>query len=85
MRLFLRVVKAHNDEDALAKLKPVGFGIAECDGMAIFEAISYEKIFECFTDEEAKKIMGADEDNFLDKSRSVAFASQIVGIFDDPS
>lgn len=40
--------------------------------MATFEAESYEKIMECFMDEEYNRVVVPDEESFLDRKRSVA-------------
>ena len=77
--------KAHGNSEALEQLKQVGFPVAEADGMAIFEAVSYEKIFECFTDDEYKKVVVPDEEKFLDRGKSLAFPAGIVNVFDDPT
>ena len=53
--------------------------------MAIFEAKSYKKIFEVFTDEDYKKTVVPDEEKFLDKGNSVAIPLDIVPIFDNPT
>lgn len=66
-------------------MKELGLAVVECDGIAIFEAPSYEKIFECFSDDDYKKVIVPDEEKFLDRSRTVAFPMDIVPIFDDPT
>ena len=53
--------------------------------MAIFEAKSYERLFEIFSDEEYEKIVVPDEEKFLDRGKSVAFPLDIIPIFDDPT
>ncbi|MCJ1458969.1 hypothetical protein MMC28_009346 [Mycoblastus sanguinarius] len=82
---LLSYEQAHGNSEALEQLKQVGFPVAEADGMAIFEAVSYEKIFECFTDDEYKKVVVPDEEKFLDRGKSLAFPAGIVNVFDDPT
>lgn len=59
--------------------------MADCDGIAVFEAPTYEKLFECFQDEDYKKTVVPDEEKFLDRARTTAFPVDIVPIFDDPT
>ena len=66
-------------------LKHAGFPVADCDGFASFEGPSYEKIFECFQDEEYLNIVVPDEEKFLDKGRSFAIPVDIVPVFEDPT
>jgi len=77
--------QAHGNTEALQQLKDASFPNLEADGMAIFEASSYEKIFEVFTDEDYKKTVVPDEEKFLNKSKSLAFPADIVPVFDDPT
>lgn len=77
--------QAHNNTEALQHLKDTGFPNLEADGMAIFEASSYKKIFEVFTDDDYKKIVVPDEEKFLNKSKSLGFPADIVPGFDDPT
>ena len=53
--------------------------------MAIFDAVSFEKISEVFADKEYKDVVIPDEEKFLDRKKAVAWPAQIVDIFDDPS
>ncbi|KAK4693959.1 hypothetical protein P7C71_g3529, partial [Lecanoromycetidae sp. Uapishka_2] len=53
--------------------------------VAIYEASSYEKLFECFEDEEFVKTVTPEEEKLLDGKRSLAFPVDIVSIFDDPT
>ena len=62
-----------------------GWPHMDCDGMAIFEASSYQKIFEVFMDDDYKKIVVPDEEKFLDKSKSLAFPADVISVFDDPT
>lgn len=78
-------MKAHNNEEMSKQLKGMGFPSADCDGMAIFEAYSYEKIAECFQDEDYKKEVIPDEEKFLDRGRSMAFPADLVSVIDDPT
>lgn len=75
---------AHANGDALQQLKETGFGTIEADGIAIFEANTYEKMYEIFTDEDLKKTVVSDEEQFLDRGKSLAIPLDIVPIFDDP-
>ena len=69
----------------MGQLKEVGFPTTNCDGMAIFEAATWDKLFEVFKDEEYVKTAIPDEEIFLDRSKTQAFPSTLVGVFDDPS
>ena len=53
--------------------------------MAIFEAVSWDKLTEVFTDQEYIDKVIPDEEKFLDRSRSQAFPSNMVDVFDDPT
>ena len=66
-------------------LNQFSFPCVDYDGMATFEAASYEKIFECFQDEEYHKVVVPDEEKFIDKGRSKAFPVDIVDVIDDPT
>ena len=66
-------------------LKHAGAPLGDCDGIAIFEGPSYEKIFETFQDEEYQKTVIPDEEKFLDRARSTAIPVDIVPVFDDPT
>ena len=37
--------------------------------IAVYEALSYEKIFECLEDEEFRKVIAPEEEKLLDQSR----------------
>lgn len=69
----------------MEQLKGVGFPTIACDGMAIFEAASFEKIFEVFQDQEYIDTVIPDEENFLDRKKSQAFPATLATVFDEPS
>jgi len=69
----------------LQQLKAAGFPNLEADGMAIFEAPTYEKIFKVFQDEDYNKIVVPDEERFLNRGKSLAFPADVIPIFDDPT
>lgn len=52
------------------------------DGLAIFEAESYDKIIEVFTSEEYKKNAIPDEEKFLDRSKIICFPADLVTVID---
>jgi len=69
----------------LQLLKDSGYPVADCDGIAIFEAPSYAKIIECFKDDEYQKAVEPDEDKFMDRTRTTAIPVDIISIFSDPT
>ena len=77
--------QSHGDEEVMGQLKEVGFPTMTCDGMAIFEAANWDKLFEVFKDEEYVKTAIPDEEKFLDRSKNQALPSTLVGVFNDPS
>ncbi|KAF6226592.1 hypothetical protein HO173_012491 [Letharia columbiana] len=82
---LLTYEQCHVNGEALKELETKGFPLEGCDGIAIYEALSYDKIFECLNDEEFRKIIAPEEEKLLDESRSLAFPVDIVSIFDDPT
>ncbi|KAJ7364155.1 hypothetical protein DFH08DRAFT_267430 [Mycena albidolilacea] len=63
---LLKIEQAHVNESVIAHLTQMPFGPSEWDGIAIFEAESYAKIFEVFQNEEYQKKIIPDNDVFLD-------------------
>ena len=59
--------------------------MADYDGLAIFDAVSFDKIREVFEDKEYNEVVVPDEEKFLDRKRALVWPSQIVDIFDDPT
>ncbi|KAF5344905.1 hypothetical protein D9758_011552 [Tetrapyrgos nigripes] len=51
-------------------LQSLGAALIECDGVAIIEAESYEKLLELFNDAQFKAIVEPDEEKFLDRSKT---------------
>lgn len=66
-------------------MKDSGYPVADYDGIAIFEGPSYEKIIECFKDEEYQKVVEPDADKFMDRTRTTAVPMDIFSIFSDPT
>ncbi|KAJ6571157.1 hypothetical protein B0H19DRAFT_1129310 [Mycena capillaripes] len=62
------VHKAHTNDQMLQSISKAGFKVAEWDGMAIFEAESYEKLMEIFTNEEFLKVVIPDAGKVMDAS-----------------
>ncbi|CDO76017.1 hypothetical protein BN946_scf184665.g9 [Trametes cinnabarina] len=56
----------------------LGFDVVQYRGIAVFEAQSYEKIFEVFQSEEYKRIVLPDEANFIERSKTGFVAGDIV-------
>ena len=48
--------------------------------MAIFEAESFERIMECFMDEEYNRVVVPDDECFLDRERSIAVPVDLATI-----
>ncbi|KAM0802527.1 hypothetical protein BDR22DRAFT_103772 [Usnea florida] len=82
---LLTYEQCHVNGEALKELETKGFPLEGCDGIAIYEALSYEKLFECLNDEEFRKVVGPEEEKLLDESKSLAFPVDIMSIFDDPT
>ena len=66
----------------MQRFSAVGFPICDFDGIAIFKAESYEKILECFTNEEYLTVVVPDEEKFLDRDRIAILPSDLVTIID---
>lgn len=72
--------QVHNNELPMGKLRTMGFNVPNFDGMAIFEATSYNQILECFKDEEYKRVVIPDEEKFMDRGRTIAVPADVVGV-----
>ena len=59
--------------------------MADYDGIAVFDAVSLEKIMEVFEDSEYKEKVIPDEENFIDRKKVFAFPAEIVSVLSDPS
>ena len=57
--------------------------MADYDGYAVFDAPSVEKLAEIFDDKEYKEVIHADEENFIDRKRTVLFTAQVVPVLTD--
>lgn len=51
-------------------------------GMAIFEAESFEKLIEVFTDAEYLAVVVPDEDNFFDRTKSPLISGEFTTFLD---
>lgn len=60
----------------------MGFATSAFHGIALFEAESYEKILEVFTSQEYQNIGFPDEQNFLDRSKTVFFPGTLITYID---
>ena len=60
----------------------MGFSLPTWRGIAVFEAESYEKILEVFTSQEYQNIGFPDEQNFLDRSKTVFFPGTLITYID---
>lgn len=49
-------------------------------GMAIFEAESYEKVFEVFTHPDYQRVVVPDEARFFDRSKTAMIAGELATI-----
>ncbi|KAL7281347.1 hypothetical protein PYCCODRAFT_1364835 [Trametes coccinea BRFM310] len=56
----------------------MGFDVVQYRGIAVFEAESYEKIFEVFQSEEYKRVVLPDEANFIERSKTGFVAGDLV-------
>lgn len=57
-------------------------GTMDCDGIAVFEAESYEKILAVFSSQEYHQKAVPDEENYLDRSRIFTFPADLVTVID---
>lgn len=48
--------------------------------MSVFEAVSYNKILECFTDEEYRRVGIPDEERFVDRGRTIAMPGDLFDV-----
>ena len=64
---LLKYEQCHQNAAQLQKFKDAGFTVPDFDGIAIFEAESYDKIMAVFTSEEYKTKAIPDEENYLDR------------------
>ncbi|KAJ7455336.1 hypothetical protein B0H11DRAFT_252492 [Mycena galericulata] len=68
----LKYEQGHVNEPMLLQLvAAMGLTKPEWDGLVVFEAESYAKIFEIFQNEEYLKVLVPDEKRFIDREASV--------------
>jgi len=79
------VEQSHRNEGQMARLQSMGYALGDFDGIAIFEAPSYEKIMEVFADEEYKKVVKPEQEKCVDVKRITAFPCDLVDIFNEPT
>ena len=71
------------DRDALQVVQGYGLQVADYDGYVVYDAPSMEKLTEVFEDKEYKEVVQADEENFVDRKRTVLFPAQVVPVLTD--
>ncbi|KAK7033229.1 EthD domain-containing protein [Favolaschia claudopus] len=82
---LLKYEQAHTSDAALkqmAEASGVPMADSEWDGMAIFEAESYDKILEIFQSEEYQKTVNPDADKFLDRPKCQLLPLSLVTVID---
>ncbi|KAJ7761902.1 hypothetical protein DFH07DRAFT_814474 [Mycena maculata] len=80
---LLKYEQAHTNEPVLLQLAAaMGAPKSEWDGMAIFEAESYVKIFEIFQSEEYQKVVVPDEKHFIVRQASQALPLDLNTVLD---
>ncbi|KAJ7364153.1 hypothetical protein DFH08DRAFT_838454 [Mycena albidolilacea] len=69
-RNLLKYEQAHINDPVLQQIMQMipGAPTADWDGMAIFEAESYAKVFEVFQSEEYSKVIIPDDEKFVDRA-----------------
>ncbi|KAI0644747.1 hypothetical protein C8Q79DRAFT_887184, partial [Trametes meyenii] len=60
----------------------MGFNVVSYSGVALFEAESYEKIFEVFQSDEYKQIVFPDEANFIERNKTGFIAGGLATFID---
>lgn len=65
--------------EAIAKM---GLPSVPYYGMAIFEAESYEKIFQVFINQEYSEVIVPDEEKFFDRTKSLMIAGDLATFLD---
>ncbi|KAJ7030367.1 hypothetical protein C8F04DRAFT_1005782 [Mycena alexandri] len=80
---ILRYEQAHTNETVLSALaQQAVFPVSDWDGMGIFEAESYAKIFEVFQSDEYKKNVIQDEECYLDRDATQMLPLDLLSIID---
>ncbi|KAJ6576622.1 hypothetical protein DFH09DRAFT_1149881 [Mycena vulgaris] len=80
---LIKYEQAYTNQSVLLQLvEGMGLTMHEWDGMAIFEAESYAKIFEVFQNEEYKRIVVPDEHKFVDREASQIFPLDLFTVID---
>ncbi|KAI0769379.1 hypothetical protein BD413DRAFT_493483 [Trametes elegans] len=79
---ILKYEQHHYNTSFNQGIAAMGFNLIEYGGLAVFEAESYEKIFEVFQSEEYKQIVLPDEPNFIDRSKTGFLIGPVVPFVD---
>lgn len=64
-------------------IKATGGSITAFQGLAVFEAESFEKVMEVFSSQEYLSASIPDEANFLDRPKCVLFPATLIPFFDN--
>jgi len=80
---LLKYEQAHANDAIAQNLRQAGLPISEWDGMAVFEAESYDKIMEVLRDPEYIKVVIPDGHNFLEWDKTVLLPLDLATIFDN--
>lgn len=75
----------HKNHEFCEAVEKMGFSIPQWDGIALFEAESFEKILAIFDDEEYKRVVIPDELKFIDRPNCMFFPVNFATIFERES
>ncbi|KAF5365114.1 hypothetical protein D9758_011026 [Tetrapyrgos nigripes] len=81
-RNILKYEQLHVNQKTRKLFQSLGVASIDCDGAALFEAESYEKIFELINDSQFQAIAIPDEEKFIDRSKTRMIPLDFVGFLD---
>ncbi|THU80255.1 hypothetical protein K435DRAFT_607717, partial [Dendrothele bispora CBS 962.96] len=79
---LLKYEQLHVNQNTRILLQGLNVPLIDCDGVGVFEAESYEKIFEVFNDPEFKAIIEPDEERFLDRAKTRVIPLDFLAFID---
>ncbi|KAF8899395.1 hypothetical protein BD779DRAFT_1465317 [Infundibulicybe gibba] len=77
---LLKYEQAHTSEQTIPLINSIGFSTAKWDGIAVFEATSYDKILAIFDSEEYKNIVIPDELKFADRDANLMLPLDLLEV-----
>jgi len=75
---LLKYEQVHVNTPVKGGMSAGGYTMASWDGLAVFEAESYDKILAIFSSEEYQRVVYPDEAKFLDVTRRHLFVADVV-------